>query len=153
MTVKQRATTIEQVYAEERTQSGASLSTTSAQRFFFEAGHVVAPRPAAPPSRIPPASLLPAYVELVATASASALDEGGVGLSTVKEQFSQHLEPWTSQLQRQSGIPSRRKRHAKLIALIESWLADESDYDQTVWPRLKSRIEESRTSARKRFSD
>ena len=48
---------------------------------------------------------------------------------------------------------SRRERYARLIALIESWLADESGYDEAVWLRLKARIEESRTSHRKRFSD
>lgn len=52
-----------------------------------------------------------------------------------------------------SDLPKpRRERHARLIALIESWLADESAYDEAVWPRLKARIEESRTSNRKRFS-
>jgi hypothetical protein len=40
-----------------------------------------------------------------------------------------------------------------LISLIESWLADDSGYDEEVWPQLKAGIEESRTSTRKRFNE
>ena len=53
----------------------------------------------------------------------------------------------------QPSLPACRSRNAAAIALIESWLADTSGYDEEVWPRLKARIEESRTSTRKRFSE
>ena len=48
---------------------------------------------------------------------------------------------------------TQRQRNVAAIALIEGWLADESGYDEAVWPRLKARIEESRLSHRKRFAD
>ena len=44
-----------------------------------------------------------------------------------------------------------KRRNAAAIALIESWLADESGYDEEVWPRIKASIEENRLSRRHRF--
>jgi len=44
-------------------------------------------------------------------------------------------------------------RARKLMKLLDSWMADESGYDERVWPRLKKAIEENRTSYRKRFDD
>lgn len=41
----------------------------------------------------------------------------------------------------------------KLKELLDEWLADESGYDESVWPRLKAAIEENRMSERKRFDD
>jgi hypothetical protein len=46
-----------------------------------------------------------------------------------------------------------RIRARKLKKLLDSWLADESGYDERVWPRLKKAIEENRLSSRKRFDD
>jgi hypothetical protein len=40
-----------------------------------------------------------------------------------------------------------------VIALLEKWVADDIGDDEDAWIRLKKRIEESRTSTRKRFSD
>lgn len=39
------------------------------------------------------------------------------------------------------------------IGLLNAWLADESRYDEDVWPIVKAGIEEHRLSERKRFSD
>ena len=65
-----------------------------------------------------------------------------------KEQ--QHIEPT-------HGIESERMAQAAqneaAIRLLHQWLADESGYDERVWPRLKEAIEEDRLSYRKRFSD
>lgn len=47
---------------------------------------------------------------------------------------------------------TRREKHAKLIVLVESWLADESGYDEETWPRLKAAIERNRLSYRKCFN-
>lgn len=47
----------------------------------------------------------------------------------------------------------RSERYAKLIALIEEWSADESGYEERVWPLLKDLIEENRLSYRKRFEE
>ncbi len=41
----------------------------------------------------------------------------------------------------------------KLTKLLDTWLADESGYDERVWPQLKKAIEENRLSSRKRFDD
>lgn len=42
------------------------------------------------------------------------------------------------------------KREAA-IRVIESWLADESGYDEAIWETVKNAIEENRLSTRKRF--
>lgn len=47
----------------------------------------------------------------------------------------------------------RRTKTRQLMKLLDSWLADESGYDERVWPRLKKAIEENRLSSRKRFDD
>ena len=36
---------------------------------------------------------------------------------------------------------------AKAIALFKTWLADESGYDEKVWPRLKKALEQERKRA------
>ena len=36
--------------------------------------------------------------------------------------------------------------------LLQEWLADDSGYDEDVWPEVKQLIEENRLSPRKRFS-
>ena len=37
------------------------------------------------------------------------------------------------------------------IRLLNEWMADESGYDEKVWPVLKQAIEKNRLSRRKRF--
>lgn len=37
--------------------------------------------------------------------------------------------------------------------LLQEWLADDSGYDEDVWPKVKQLIEENRLSPRKRFRD
>ncbi len=39
------------------------------------------------------------------------------------------------------------------IKLLDTWLADESGYDERVWPIIKEMIEENRMSNRRRFCD
>ena len=50
-------------------------------------------------------------------------------------------------------VASQKARNKAAIALLDKWLADESGYDERVWPRLKKAIEENRLSSRKRFDD
>ena len=42
-------------------------------------------------------------------------------------------------------------KNEKAIALVETWLADKSGYDQRVWPRLARAIEQNRLSSRRRL--
>jgi len=49
--------------------------------------------------------------------------------------------------------PLARIKARKLGKLLDTWLADESGYDERVWPQLKKAIEENRLSSRKRFDD
>jgi hypothetical protein len=49
--------------------------------------------------------------------------------------------------------PLPLQRNAALLALLDQWLADESGFDESIWPELKKSIDESRTSKRKRFSE
>lgn len=44
-----------------------------------------------------------------------------------------------------------RRRRMDAARLVDSWLADKSDYDARVWPRLERSIEEHRLSDRSRF--
>ena len=44
-------------------------------------------------------------------------------------------------------------RTRKLAKLLDKWLADESGYDERVWPVVKKAIEDNRPSYRKRFRD
>ena len=39
------------------------------------------------------------------------------------------------------------------MKLLDAWLADDSGYDERVWPHLKKTIEENRLSYRKRFDE
>jgi excisionase family DNA binding protein len=47
----------------------------------------------------------------------------------------------------------QKKRAARVIQLLEQWMADESGYDEEAWPIVKRLIEENRMSDRKRFDD
>lgn len=49
------------------------------------------------------------------------------------------------QVQRDKNEAARR--------LLQEWLADESGYDEEVWPQVKQLIEDNRLSMRSRFSD
>jgi hypothetical protein len=47
----------------------------------------------------------------------------------------------------------QRERNQAVRELLKKWLADDSGYDERVWPMVKSLIEENRLSDRMRFSD
>jgi hypothetical protein len=51
---------------------------------------------------------------------------------------------------RAAEIPERNRA---ALAWLRKWLADESGYQEAVWPKLKQAIEEDRLSYRKRFSE
>jgi hypothetical protein len=47
----------------------------------------------------------------------------------------------------------QRVRNQAAIELLDSWMRDESGYDEEAWPGIKKAIEENRMSDRSRFSD
>jgi len=47
----------------------------------------------------------------------------------------------------------RLGNNAAALALLAEWMADESGYDEEVWPKVKQMMEENRLSDRKRFAD
>ena len=47
----------------------------------------------------------------------------------------------------------QRAKNEAAIRLLQTWISDESGYDEAVWPRVKQAIEENRLSERKRFRD
>lgn len=47
----------------------------------------------------------------------------------------------------------QRARNQSAISLLNEWLADESGYDEQVWPTAKRAITENALSHRKRFDD
>ncbi len=93
------------------------------------------------------------YQERVRTESVRAAMEGGLSPSALSEKFSPVSEHWPGGRQQATVPSSRRERHAAVIALLEKWVAVDIGDDEDAWIRLKKRIEESRTSTRKRFSD
>lgn len=56
-----------------------------------------------------------------------------------------HMSAPERAAQRQKNEPARR--------LLQEWLADESGYDEEVWPQVKQIIEDNRLSVRSRFGD
>jgi hypothetical protein len=49
--------------------------------------------------------------------------------------------------------PEQRRRAEAVRQLLAAWLADESGYDERVWPDVKRGLEESRTSSRPLFGE
>lgn len=47
----------------------------------------------------------------------------------------------------------QRQRNEAAIAQLESWLADESGYDEQVWPQIKETIRANRLSERDPFHE
>jgi excisionase family DNA binding protein len=45
------------------------------------------------------------------------------------------------------------RKNQALLKLLNEWMADDSGYDEQVWPIVKASIEENRLSDRKRFRD
>lgn len=50
-------------------------------------------------------------------------------------------------------IDDQLERNASAIARLEAWLADESGYDEDVWPRVRATLIENRLSDRSPFSE
>lgn len=50
-------------------------------------------------------------------------------------------------------LAPQKARNEAAISLLNKWLADESGYDERVWPMVKKAIEQNRPSYRKRFRD
>ena len=50
-------------------------------------------------------------------------------------------------------VAAQRQKNEAARRLLQEWLADDSGYDEAVWPKVKQLIEEHRLSPRKRFCD
>ena len=48
---------------------------------------------------------------------------------------------------------THKTQNEKALELLDTWIADNSGYDEKVWPKLKETIETNRFSERKRFND
>lgn len=63
----------------------------------------------------------------------------------------------TNQSEEYAGIimpaMSREERRAALQALLAELMADESGYDEEVWPELKAALDRDRLSDRKLFDE
>lgn len=75
-------------------------------------------------------------------------NEGRVTREHMEEAVQVVLRTLMEQLLEAAG---RRRPNAG--SLVESWLADASDYDRRVWPTLAHSIQENRLSDRNRFRD
>ena len=53
----------------------------------------------------------------------------------------------------QQRLAEIKKRNEIALRLLRDALADESGYQEEVWPRLMQALEEDRLSERRRFSD
>ncbi len=52
-----------------------------------------------------------------------------------------------------TGVVTQHQKNKAARRLLQEWLADESGYDEEVWPKVKQIIEANRLSPRKRFCD
>ena len=52
-----------------------------------------------------------------------------------------------------NALAFQQAKNKSAIRLMAEWIADESGYDEEVWPRVKKAIEDNRLSHRRRFSD
>ena len=51
-----------------------------------------------------------------------------------------------------TSLTPEQARHAEIVReLLASWLADESGYDERVWPEVQQGLEEARTQSRPLF--
>jgi hypothetical protein len=65
-------------------------------------------------------------------------------------------EPITEEEGKSAEVPDatlQRARNESAINLLNEWLADESGYDERVWPAARKAIAENALSSRKRFDD
>jgi hypothetical protein len=132
------ATTVDEAYAVDLGERGLPApSSTQAQRFVSIEGAFVATRRVAGAPQVSPASLPGIYRQH--------------GVSGTAERFL-YADASTGTWHGLAALPPRSRRHAALLKLLDQWLEDASGYDERTWPILKARIEESRTSSRKRFS-
>jgi len=58
-----------------------------------------------------------------------------------------HQDKILATLARLEQIESESPSAARAIALLKSWLQDESGYDEKVWPRLKKALDQERRRA------
>ncbi|MCI0350812.1 MAG: hypothetical protein L0Z53_15410, partial [Acidobacteriales bacterium] len=47
----------------------------------------------------------------------------------------------------------QRAKNKSAIRLLDQWMADDSGYDEAVWPDVRKAIEEDRSAARRPFHD
>ena len=52
-----------------------------------------------------------------------------------------------------SDTVAQRNKNEAAIRLLNSWMVDDSGYDEYAWPIAKKAIEENSLSVRKRFDD
>jgi hypothetical protein len=50
------------------------------------------------------------------------------------------------------AVKDRPTENQRAIDVLRQWLADDSGYDERVWPEVKKSIEEHRLGRRKRFA-
>lgn len=53
----------------------------------------------------------------------------------------------------QDTMPGQREKNEAARQLLQEWMADESGYDEEMWPQIKQIIEDNRLSLRSRFGD
>ncbi len=68
------------------------------------------------------------------------------------QRLMERLENLRVRKEAQEKTPHHTK-HKAAIRLLDEWMADESGYDETVWPIVKQDLEENRLSDRRAFVD
>lgn len=56
-------------------------------------------------------------------------------------------------MQTEEAAAEQRRRAEVVRQVLSAWLADESGYDERVWPEVKRGLEENRTSSRPLFRE
>ena len=75
--------------------------------------------------------------------------------STRSRSADKHTAEIAAGLERLAELKLESAPAAGLIGLLQSWLADDSGYDEQTWPKLKKALEQERrrTGARSLFDD
>ncbi len=153
MTGESQTTTVERDYADDQTSARRSLGSTLSPNFLFLGEPAVPRRQPKRRARATTQAWAQAPLGCISASMRSAVLVFAPGLTRVMDEFPGSFEGQGSASRQPLTAPRRHERYARLVSLIQSWLADDSDYDETVWPQVKSGIEESRTSFRNRFSE
>jgi hypothetical protein len=67
---------------------------------------------------------------------------GAIGMFAGDEIMKQ-IDEEARKIQEADRLKARRSRYKRAASLLEKWMADESGYDETIWPALEQELKDS----------